>query len=59
MNNKLFKLGALLVVLMALSLATAFGQTVYVDVTNGSDTYTGANPTSRIVAMSFCEPRSW
>jgi len=46
MNNKLFKLGALLVVLLALSLATAFGQTVYVDVTNGSDTYTGVNSTN-------------
>ncbi len=48
MNNKLFKLGALLVVLMLFVAFNTFAQlsTVYVDVTNGSNTYTGANATN-------------
>ncbi len=48
MNNRLFKLGALLVVLMLFAAFNTFAQlsTVYVDVTNGSDTYTGANATN-------------
>lgn len=44
MTNKFFKLGALLVVLMLFVAFNAFAQsTVYVDVTNGSDSYSGAN----------------
>ena len=48
MNNKLFKLGALLVVLTLVLAVSAFAQlsTVYVDVTNGSNSYTGANVTN-------------
>ena len=48
MNNRLFKLGALLVVLMLFVAFNTFAQlsTVYVDVTNGSDTYSGANATN-------------
>jgi len=48
MNNRFFKLGALLVVLMLFAAFNTFAQlsTVYVDVTNGSNTYTGANPTN-------------
>ena len=48
MNNKFFKLGALLVVLMLFAAFNTFAQlsTVYVDVTNGSDTYSGANATN-------------
>ena len=44
MNSRtIFKLGALLLTLLFVVAGTAFAQTVYVDVTNGSDTYTGAN----------------
>jgi hypothetical protein len=47
MNTKiLLKLSALLLVMLFVT-ASAFAQglaTIYVDVTNGSDTYTGANP---------------
>lgn len=50
MNTKnLFKLGAMVVVLLVLASVSVFAQqlsTVYVDVTNGSDTYTGANQTN-------------
>jgi len=49
MNTKtLFKLSALVVVLLLATTVSLFAQlsTVYVDVTNGSDTYTGANSTN-------------
>jgi len=49
MNNKLFKLGALLVILLlaaSTTFAATYYNTVYVDVTNGSDTYTGQNATN-------------
>ena len=47
-TKNLFKLSALLVVLVLLVAANTFAQlsTVYVDVTNGSDTYSGANATN-------------
>ena len=50
MNNKLFKLGALVLVLLLMTTVSTFAQTllptIYVDVSNGSDTYTGANQTN-------------